>query len=78
VQNYFGVELGMKAMAQAFEFPPQFCVVIDLAVKRDDSVAVVTDDRLVAAAQIDDFQANRAQGYVIGVEDALLVGAPME
>jgi hypothetical protein len=55
----------MELMPEILKFPPQFGVVVDLPVERDDGMAIVADDRLVASAEIDDLQANRAQGQVL-------------
>ena len=51
-------------MTERLQFAPNFPVVVDLAVERDGGVAIVADDRLVAAVQIDDLQPDRAQGDV--------------
>src|SRR5262245_25013054 len=57
-----------------FQFFADLSVVVDLAVEGDRGVAIVSDDGLVAAAQVDDFQAHRAQGGGVAFKDSLLVG----
>ena len=51
----------MEPMARALQFTADFPVIVDLAVKRDGRIAVIADNRLIAAAQVDDFQPDRAQ-----------------
>src|SRR5688500_7107149 len=62
-------------MAARLKLFADLAVVVDFAVEGDCRVAVVSDNRLVAAGKIDDFQANGAESGEIAFEDALLVGA---
>ena len=57
---------------------PQFPMVVDLAVEDDDRVAIVADDRLIAAVEVDDLEAHGAQRRLAAFEDALLVGTAMD
>ncbi len=52
-------------------------MVVDLAVKCDGGVAVVADEGLIAAAQIDNLQTNGAQRSFTAFEDPLLVRPAM-
>ena len=76
-QHRFRVAMRPEPMPQRLQFVADFAVVVDFAVERDGGVAVVADDRLVAAGQIDDLQAHRAQGRDAAFEDAVLVGPAM-
>ena len=52
-------------------------MVVDLAVERDGGVAIVADDRLIAAGQIDDLQSDGAQSCFAALENPLLVRSAM-
>jgi hypothetical protein len=52
-------------------------MVVNFAVKDDRRIPVVTQDRLVAAFQVDDLQAHCAQGRLAALEHAVLVGSAM-
>ena len=54
-----------------------FQVIVDFAVEGDGGVAVVADEGLIAARQVDDLQADGAQRGLAAFEDALLVGPAM-
>src|SRR6202040_2657637 len=69
--------IGFEFFAAGFEFRAQFAVVVDLAVEDQDGVAVVADHGLIAALQIDDLEAHRAQGNDWRFVDALLVRPAM-
>ena len=77
MQNRLGIAVAVETVAQRFQLLAQLQMVVDFAVEDDDGVAVVGLDGLVAACQIDDLQAGRAQRAEIGTEDALLVGSAM-
>jgi len=53
-------------------------VIVDFAVERNHVRGVFADDGLIAAMQIDNFQAGRAQGNHPGFKDALLVGPTVD
>ena len=65
-------------MAERFQFGAQFQVIVDFTVEDDNGVAVGRKDRLVAAFQVNNFQARGAQGADFGLEDTLLVRAAMD
>ena len=62
-------------MAQIQQLPPDFAMVVDLAVVNQDSVAVVTYHGLGTAAQVYDFEAYCAQRNDRRFPDVLLVGS---
>ncbi len=64
-------------MAALLQFPAQFQVIVDLAVKDDDGIAIRGYDGLIAAVDVDDLQARRAQRDGLGLKDALLIRAAM-
>ena len=65
-------------MAERFQFGAQFQVIVDFAVEDDYGVAVRRKDRLIAAFQVNNFQAGGAERAYFGLENALLVGAAMD
>lgn len=77
LEDYFGVGVGVEVVAEGGEFGAEFAVVIDLAVEDDDGVAVGGVDGLFAAGEINDAEADGAEGDVGGDVDAPLVGAAM-
>ena len=58
-------------MPQPFQLRANFQVIVDLPVERDRRIAVFCGDRLVAARQIDNRQADRAQRRYAALENAL-------
>ena len=52
-------------------------MVVDFSVERNRRVAIVADNRLVSAFQVDDLQPDRAQRRLAAFEDTLLVGSTM-
>ena len=52
-------------------------MVVDLAVENDGRIAVVAEDWLVAAGQVDDLQPHGAQRDFAALEDRLLVRSPV-
>jgi len=78
VENGFGVGVRNETMAERFQFGAQFQVVVDFAVEDDYGVAIRREDGLVAAFEVDNFQARGAEGADFGAEDALLVRAAMD
>ena len=77
MQNRFGVAVGVEAMAALFQIPAQFQVIVDFAVKGDDGVAVLGQDGLIAALDVDNLEPRRAQRDGLGLKDALLIRAAM-
>src|SRR5208282_1497418 len=65
-------------MAERFEFGAQFQVIVDFAVEDDYGVAIRRKDGLVAAFEVNNFQAGGAEGADFGLENALLVRAAMD
>ena len=65
-------------MAELFQFGAQFQVIVDFAVEDDYSVAIRREDRLIAALEVNNFQAGGAKRADFGLEDALLVRAAMD
>ena len=61
VQNDFGVAMSPEPMPQGFQLSPQLGVIVDLTVEDNNGIAVLAAQRLVAATQVDDLEANRAQ-----------------
>src|SRR5205809_894640 len=57
LEGYFRIATSSKTMTQRFQFSPKLGVVVDLAVKDGDGVAVFAAQGLVAASQIDDLEA---------------------
>ncbi len=76
-QDGFGIAVAAEAMAQRFQVAADLQVIVDLAVEGDDGVGVVTSEGLVAAAQVDNFQAHRAKGGFAAFENPLLIGTTM-
>jgi hypothetical protein len=52
-------------------------MIVDLPVEDDRCIAIVTQDRLIAATQVDDLQPHRAQRRLAALENPLLVGPAM-
>src|SRR5580692_6000182 len=64
-------------MTAPLQLDSQLRMVVDLAVERDDDVAILGNNRLIAPAEVDDFEASRAQRGRLRFENALLVGSAM-
>ena len=77
LEDDFGIAVGVEVVAEGGEFGAEFAVVVDLAIEDDDGVAVGGVDGLFAAGEIDDAEADGAEGDVGGDVDAPLVGATM-
>ena len=77
VKNRFRVAVGVKAMAERFQFAPQFQVVIDLAVEHDGDIGIVRQNRLVAVTEVDNLEPRRAHRAQARLEHTLLVRAAM-
>src|SRR5579862_3978292 len=67
----------MEVVSRAFQFAPQLTVVIDLAVKHQDGVPVLTLHRLLTVIEVDDPQADSPQRHVRRFPDTLLIRAAM-
>ncbi len=67
----------MEPVPQFLELRANLEMVVDLAVERHGRVAIVADERLIAAGQIDDLQSDGAQGCLAALENPLLVRAAM-
>ena len=65
-------------MAEAFEFRAQFEVIVDFAIEDDCRAGFFVADRLVAAGEVDNFQASCAHRTLRGLEDTLLVRTAVE
>src|SRR5690348_4441492 len=61
MQHHFGVAARSKSTPAGDELRAKLGVIVDLAVKDENQVAVLTDHRLIAVEQIDDLQAHRSQ-----------------
>lgn len=77
VEEGFGVAAGVEAMTQSFQIGADFEVVVNLPVECNHGVAVIGNDRLVAAREIDDFQTDGAESGVAAVKDAALIRPAM-
>src|ERR1039458_2535976 len=75
MNNDFGVGVGVKAMAAAFELGAEFGKVVNLAVENDPCAAVFVEDRLMAAGEVDDTEAAHAETSAVGDVESLVVGA---
>ena len=64
-------------MAAPLQLRSQFRVVVDFAVEGDDRVAILRNDGLIAAVEVDDLQPRGAQRNGLRFKDALLVGPAM-
>ena len=61
VQHGFGVGVRNETVAERFQLGAQFQVVVDFAVEDDHGIAIVRKDGLVAAFEVNNFQARGAQ-----------------
>ena len=62
-------------MPPLFQFRPDLAVIVDLAVKCNNRIVVVAENRLVSPCQIDDLQPHRAQRRFAAFVYPLLVRA---
>ncbi len=77
-QHRLSIRVAAEAMPARFQFAAQFEVIVDFAVERDHVRGVFADDRLIAAVQVDNFQAGGAQRDHRGLKDALLVRSTVD
>lgn len=75
--DHLGIRLGLEPVAARHEIAPQFQIVEDLAVERDDDAAVVVGHGLAAAGDVDDAEAGVAEADIVVDMDTLLVGPPV-
>src|SRR2546426_6870630 len=61
-QNSLGVALRAESMAAVFQFGAEFPVIVNLSIERNNRIAALRDDGLVARLEIDDFQTRDAEG----------------
>src|SRR5579863_2425714 len=78
MENGFGVRVRLETMAERFQFGAQFQMIVDFAVEDDYSVAIRGEDGLVAAFEVNNFQAGGAERAHFRAEDALLVRSAMD
>ena len=78
MERDLGIAMSVEAMAEGFEFTAQLGVIVDLAVEDDDRLPVVAPERLISSAQVDNFEAHRAQRDVPCLKRALLIGPAMD
>ena len=77
IQDGLSITVGTESIAPLFQFLPQFQVIVDFPVEDDNRVAILGDDGLIAARNVDNLQACRAQRHGLGFKDALLVRTAM-
>ena len=65
-------------MPALLEFPPDFRVIVDLAVVDDDRSAIRTLERLASAVEVDDLQAYGPERNRIGLKCSLLIGSAVD
>ena len=76
-QNSFRIAVGVEAMAECLQFAPQFHVVVNFAVEHNGDIAVVRDNRLVAATEVNDLEPRRAHRAHARLKHSLLVRPTM-
>src|SRR6267142_919929 len=77
MEVHLGVAPRAEDVAVALELAPELGKVVDLAVLDDDARAVLADDRLVAALEVDDREPPRRERDGAVDVFATAVGAPM-
>ena len=77
MQDGLGVAVRAQHVAAGDQPLTQLPVVVDLAVEDDDLGAIFVEDRLLAAAQIDDAETSHAESDGTLDEDPLVVRTPM-
>jgi predicted amidohydrolase len=78
MDNDFGVGPGAEAMSAALETSAEFGKIVDFAIEDDPRVAILIEDGLVAAAQVNDAEAAHAQTRAIRDEDAFIIRAAVD
>ena len=61
LEHGFRIAMGVKTMAERFEFAAHFEVVINFAIEDDYRVAVFGLNRLISPGEIDDFEPSGAK-----------------
>ena len=64
-------------MPRFFQFPPNFPVVIDFTVEDDSRAAIVAQEWLVSAPEVDNLQAHGTERRHAAFEYSLLIGTAM-
>ena len=64
-------------MTGTLELLAQFAVIVNLPVEGQDDIPIRADHRLIPCQQVEDAQANRAQGNVRGFVRANIVWSAM-
>src|SRR5580700_11046666 len=67
----------MKPVPQLLELPAQFQVIVNFPVEDNCGVAVIGNDGLVSALQVDNFQARRTHRKDARSEHSALIGSAM-
>lgn len=75
VDNHLAVALGIKAMAKRREFGPQFLVVEDLTVEGEPQGAVLIEDLLEAAREVDEAQSGVCKPRAAVAVESVPVGS---
>src|SRR5579859_1331786 len=73
MQDDFSIASRLKTCAAGFKFQSQLMVIEDFAVKDYDHVAIGTDQRLVAALQVNDAQASCSKRDQLRLKAAMMV-----
>ncbi len=63
VDNDLGVGMSAEDVAQRLQFGHQFLEIIDFAIEHDDHRAILVEQRLLSAGQVDDGQAPVSQSH---------------
>src|SRR6266516_231637 len=77
MENGFGVALGRERVSAGQEPAAELPVVVDLPVEDDDLRAILVEDRLAPARQIDDAEPPHPEADGARYIDALVVRPPM-
>ena len=77
MHDHFRVALRLEHVAKRLQLGAQLAVVVDLAVEDDTDRAVLVEDRLVPAGQVDDRQPPHPEPDPPLDVDALVIGAAM-
>ena len=72
-----GVALGAEAVSALDQLRTDLAVIVDLAVKDEGGVRVVTNERLVTIDEVNDLQPNGAKSRLTPFKDTELVRTPM-
>jgi hypothetical protein len=78
VQNGFSIAVGVEAMAAGFELFADVEVIVDFAVESDGGVAVIGNDGLIAAGEVNNLETGSAQAAGRRAMHSLLVGTAVQ